>query len=65
MTPFRFAGEQMPGHLRLTRTFPDIKIFIEVIMKNVINKTVGTILVGSAIILAAGFALGIPFNFFM
>ncbi len=34
-------------------------------MKNVINKTVGTVLVGTAIILAAGFLLAIPFNFFM
>lgn len=34
-------------------------------MGNIINKTVGTILVGSAILLAAGFVLGIPFNFFM
>lgn len=34
-------------------------------MKNVLNKTVGTVLVGSAIILAAAFALAIPFNFFM
>lgn len=34
-------------------------------MKNVLNKTVGTVLVGSAIILAAAFALALPFNFFM
>ena len=34
-------------------------------MGNILNKTVGTILVGTAIVLAAGFALGLPFNFFM
>lgn len=34
-------------------------------MGNFINKTFGTILVGAAIILAACFVLGIPFNFFM
>lgn len=34
-------------------------------MKNVVNKTVGTILVGAAIILAAGFVLALPFNLFM
>jgi hypothetical protein len=34
-------------------------------MKNVVNKTVGTILVGTAIILAAGFVLALPFNLFM
>jgi hypothetical protein len=30
-----------------------------------VNKTVGTILVGSAIILAVAFVVAIPFNFFM
>jgi hypothetical protein len=34
-------------------------------MGNLLNKTVGTILVGAAIILGAGFVLGLPFNFFM
>lgn len=34
-------------------------------MGNIFNKTVGGILVGAAIILAAGFVLGLPFNFFM
>lgn len=34
-------------------------------MGNLLNKTVGTILVGTAIVLAAAFALAIPFNFFM
>jgi hypothetical protein len=34
-------------------------------MGNIINKIFGTILVGAAIILGAGFVLGIPFNFFM
>lgn len=34
-------------------------------MGNIVNKTVGTILVGTAILLAAGFALGLPFNLFM
>jgi hypothetical protein len=34
-------------------------------MGNIINKTLGTILVGTAIVLGAGFLLGIPFNFFM
>ncbi len=34
-------------------------------MKHILNKTVGTILVGSAILLGAGFLLGLPFNFFM
>lgn len=30
-----------------------------------LNKTLGTILVGTAIILAAAFVIAIPFNFFM
>lgn len=30
-----------------------------------LNKTMGTILVGTAIILAAAFLVAIPFNFFM
>jgi hypothetical protein len=34
-------------------------------MANLLNKTLGTILVGAAIILGAGFVLGLPFNFFM
>lgn len=34
-------------------------------MKNMLNKTVGTILVGAAIVLAAGFVLALPFNLFM
>lgn len=34
-------------------------------MANIINKTVGTILVGTAIVLAAGFVLAIPFGLFM
>jgi len=34
-------------------------------MRNLLNKTVGTILVGAAILLGAGFLLGLPFNFFM
>jgi hypothetical protein len=34
-------------------------------MGNLINKTVGTILVGAAILLGAGFVFGLPFNFFM
>lgn len=34
-------------------------------MKNILNKTVGTVLVGTAIVLAAAFALAIPFNLFM
>lgn len=34
-------------------------------MKNILNKTVGTILVGTAIVLAAGFVLALPFNLFM
>lgn len=34
-------------------------------MKNVLNKTVGTILVGAAIILAVVMVGGVPFNFFM
>lgn len=34
-------------------------------MKNIVNKTFGTILVGTAIILAAAFGLAIPFNLFM
>ena len=34
-------------------------------MGNMINKTMGTILVGTAILLAAGFLLGLPFNLFM
>lgn len=34
-------------------------------MKNIINKSVGTVLVGAAIILAAAFAIAIPFNLFM
>jgi hypothetical protein len=34
-------------------------------MGKIINKTVGTLLVGTAIVLAAGFVLGLPFNFFM
>lgn len=34
-------------------------------MSKILNKTVGTILVGTAIVLAAGFVLGIPFNLFM
>lgn len=29
-----------------------------------LNKTMGTILVGTAIILAAGFLIALPFNFF-
>jgi hypothetical protein len=32
-------------------------------MKHVTNKVVGTILVGTAIVLAAFFLVGIPFNF--
>lgn len=34
-------------------------------MKNVLNKTVGTVLVGAAILLAAGFVIALPFNLFM
>jgi hypothetical protein len=34
-------------------------------MKHMVNKTVGSVLVGSAILLAAGFLLGLPFNLFM
>jgi hypothetical protein len=34
-------------------------------MGNILNKAIGTILVGAAIILGAGFVLGLPFNFFM
>ena len=34
-------------------------------MKHIVNKSVGTILVGTAIVLAAGFALALPFNLFM
>ena len=34
-------------------------------MKEIINKTVGTILVGSAIFLAAAFVLALPFNLIM
>lgn len=34
-------------------------------MGNLVNKTVGTILVGTAIVLAVAFGLAIPFNFFM
>ncbi len=34
-------------------------------MGNIINKTFGTILVGAAITLGAGFLFGLPFNFFM
>ncbi len=34
-------------------------------MANILNKTVGTLLVGAAIILGAGFVLGLPFNLFM
>ena len=30
-----------------------------------INKTMGTILVGTAIILAAAFVIAVPFNLFM
>lgn len=30
-----------------------------------INKTMGMILVGTAIVLAVAFAVAIPFNFFM
>lgn len=30
-----------------------------------LNKTMGTILVGTAIFLAAAFVIAIPFNFFM
>jgi hypothetical protein len=30
-----------------------------------INKTMGTILVGTAIVLAVAFVVAIPFNFFM
>ena len=35
------------------------------LMKNVLNKTVGTVLVGAAIILAVVMVGGLPFNFFM
>ncbi len=34
-------------------------------MGNIVNKAVGTLLVGTAIILGAGFLFGLPFNFFM
>ena len=34
-------------------------------MKQVVNKTVGTVLVGAAIVLAVFFLVGIPFNFIM
>lgn len=34
-------------------------------MKNLINKSVGTVLVGAAIVLAAAFVIAIPFNLFM
>lgn len=34
-------------------------------MANILNKTVGTILVGAAILLGAGFVFGLPFNFFL
>jgi hypothetical protein len=34
-------------------------------MGNLINKTVGSILVGAAIILGAAFVLALPFNLFM
>ena len=34
-------------------------------MKQILNKTVGTILVGTAIVLAVVMVGGIPFNFFM
>lgn len=30
-----------------------------------INKTMGTILVGTAIVLAAAFVIAVPFNLFM
>lgn len=55
----------MPGQKKLTRTFPAIRIKTEVIMKNVLNKTVGTILVGAAIVLAVAFGVALPFNLFM
>jgi hypothetical protein len=58
----------MPGHKRLTPASLAIKISKhpwEHEMKHILNKTVGTILVGSAILLGAGFLLGLPFNFFM
>jgi hypothetical protein len=34
-------------------------------MKHVLNKTVGTILVGAAIVLAVVMVAGMPLNFFM
>lgn len=34
-------------------------------MKNVVNKTVGTVLVGTAIVLGAAFLLALPFNFIL
>jgi hypothetical protein len=34
-------------------------------MKHIVNRTMGTILVGTAILLAAGFLLALPFNLFM
>jgi hypothetical protein len=34
-------------------------------MSHILNKVIGTILVGAAIILGAGFVLGLPFNFIL
>lgn len=34
-------------------------------MKNVLNKTVGTILVGAAILIGVGLVIALPFNLFM
>jgi ABC-type phosphate transport system permease subunit len=34
-------------------------------MKHMVNKTVGTVLVGTAIVLAAAFVIAIPFGLFM